>query len=188
MSNKPCGNPNCQKCSNIYVQPPARPGITSSEAFNQRNPRIRRDRSDFYPPNRPPHPEILETYGTPQRIEESDFITDFPGNSEMVGPQPHHHPPNIMPEGATISDAELLDYLLKKYHLNKDAVIHSIIKQKEYRFKLNLMHDFYHQFKKIGFKPIKEQYRIFKEWNCNGPYISREELQDYYEKYVNKAR
>lgn len=192
MERKPCGNPNCRKCACIQQE--------IANKYNDPAPRgpVVMDRTDAYPPRKLRHPEIVETYGPQTAIDE---VSNFPGRNEANPPmQPHYHPvvqssyhyplttDNTYIEtddfSPNVSDTELLEYLLQKYHLNKEAVIHSIIKQKEHRFKMNLLKDFYHQFHKIVYRPIKEQYHVFKEWNYHGPYISREELQDYYEKYI----
>ena len=85
-----------------------------------------------------------------------------------------------------MTDEYLLDYLLRKYKLDKYKLIASIKKSKENEFKLHVLKDFYkhHKYLIKLCKPLKEQYKIFKQWNCSGMDISREELEDFYEEFI----
>jgi len=83
-----------------------------------------------------------------------------------------------------ITDEYLLDYLLKKYKLDKNKLVLLIKKNKETEFKNLTIKDFYKQHKKIKHKPIKEQYTVLKRWNSSGLPVSKEELEDYHEKYI----
>lgn len=180
MTNRPCKNPNCKKCSRVYCD------------------------------NHPKHPEILETYGT--IMEEPDFPEnrgDLPPIDNFNGPlrnmpetyqnevnmsatmEPNTNPKMddvgqgyVPDENYYITDGELLDFLLKKYNLNKQMLVNSILKQKEHKFKFNLLKNFFDKNKKRTNRPIRDLYRFFKEWNYDGPHIGKEEFEDHYEKYI----
>lgn len=166
MQKNYCENPNCNKCLNRTPNQ-----MIISDSID----------ADYLPENQI-RPEILESHqpSNTRLIEEPNYSL-HPHNCRPIDEYDH-----IMPEDFTysISDGELLNYLLQKYHLNKEVLINSIIKQRENQSKINLLKDFYNQFKKIGNKSIKEQYHIFKEWNNSNLYVKREELENYYEKYI----
>lgn len=90
-------------------------------------------------------------------------------------------PPNF---DNCISDEYLLDYLLRKYGLDKQKLIYSVQKSRERKFKNQIICNFYEDNDDIINKPFKEQYRLFKQWNDGGAYISREDFEYYYDKYI----
>ena len=83
-----------------------------------------------------------------------------------------------------ISDTFLLNYLLKKYKLDKQKLILSIQKHREKDFRLRVICNFYEDNEDVVNKPFREQYRMFKEWNQGGIYICKEEFENYYDKYI----
>ena len=87
-----------------------------------------------------------------------------------------------------VTDEYLLDYLLKKYKLDKNKLICMIKKMKEHEFKNMVLKDFYDDIDNdyIRDKPIKEQYQLFKQWNYNNIKISKEELENYYDKNIRQ--
>lgn len=93
---------------------------------------------------------------------------------------------NKIPNEFIVTDEYLLDYLLKKYKLDKYKLITSIKKLKEQENKICIMKDFYKYNKNlmISYKPFKEHYKFFKQWNGTCIDVSKMELEDYYEKYV----
>lgn len=83
-----------------------------------------------------------------------------------------------------ITDQHLLEYLLEKYKLDKKKLINIIFKNRENDVKLRILNDFFEHHKNIVYRPILEQYKIFKRWyqNIDGPEISRDEFENFYEK------
>lgn len=81
-----------------------------------------------------------------------------------------------------VTDQYLLEYLLNKYRIDKQKLIQSIRKEKENYLKSLILCDFYDDCENIHNKTIKEQYQLFKKWNKSGVDISKEEIDNYYEK------
>jgi len=85
------------------------------------------------------------------------------------------------PQKFIVTDEYLLNYLLKKYQLDKQKLIKSIERTYEKEMKLSVIKKFYKQNKYLINRPFKEQYQYFKQWNNTGIYISKEELEDFFE-------
>lgn len=90
----------------------------------------------------------------------------------------------IHPDEFIITDEMLLDYLLKKYQLDKNKLVYSLKKIKENEFKNYILKNFYKKNSFAKCKPIKEQYRILKKWYRGDIDICKEELDDFYEKNI----
>jgi len=210
MENKPYQNPKCNKCldksypvSTEYTEDHHDPfEETYGDVVLSPKP-IENYSHGFHRNNQP---EISNNWHSSKSIPGCETTPcEKKCNNEKecgcVPQQPQYQPPcNIISESGSIpctdshfnpsvvTDEFLLNYLLKKYKLDKIKLINSIIKHREIDAKLCIMRDFYDQNKKILFKPtckpFKEQYKIFKEWNCSGIYICKEELEDYYENHV----
>ncbi|XWV26987.1 hypothetical protein QJ857_gp0062 [Tupanvirus soda lake] len=150
--------------------------------------------------NRPPHPpreKCFEPGPNSDMFEpnssEISACSSEPGpyykNIQRHGPNHHNKIPyntSLCSDDFIVTDEYLLDYLLKKYKLDKHKLILSIKKSKENETKLCILRDFY-KYNKNLIKicmPIKEQYKIFKKWNGSDINISKEELEDYYENYI----
>jgi hypothetical protein len=136
------------------------------------------------PPNHLAHPRKPQ-FGRPcgngrgQRdcMQNPPFMTNRDQQYDM---------PNNKPRDNSISDEYLLEYLLMKYKLDKDKLVQSILKSHEHDNKLHVMWEFYKDNKFLikQSKPLKDHYKVFKQWNCNRIDISREELEDYFDQYV----
>lgn len=85
-----------------------------------------------------------------------------------------------------VTDEYLLEYLLKKYRLEKNKLIHMIENQKKHEYIMSVIEFFYKENKEIKKKPIKDQYKYFKQWNESGLKISIEDLDNYYENKIKK--
>ncbi|AUV58224.1 hypothetical protein [Bandra megavirus] len=85
-----------------------------------------------------------------------------------------------------VTDEYLLEYLLKKYRLEKSKLIHMIENQKKHEYIISIIEFFYKENKEIKNKPIKDQYKYFKQWNESGLKISIEDLDNYYENKIKK--
>ena len=83
-----------------------------------------------------------------------------------------------------VTDAYLLDYLLKKYKIDKQKLIAMIKKNRESEYKYSIMIKFYKDNKNLRKMPLHKQYKIFKNWNNSGVYITKEELDDYYQDHI----
>jgi hypothetical protein len=119
--------------------------------------------------------------------------TEYPTTSEQI-PYHNKYPPYArkgqskpLPyDDFIVTDEYLLDYLLRKYKLDKHKLISSIKKTKENEIKMHIMKDFYKYCKHYNQinKPCKELYKIFKQWNRSGIDIFKEEFENYYEEYA----
>jgi hypothetical protein len=111
----------------------------------------------------------------------------IPPYRPMVGPIPplFTRCPNCWC-GQMITDEYLLNYLLKKYKLDKTKLIASIMKAKHDEMKMEIMRNFYmqHHYLIKVIKPMKEHYRIFREWCADDTIdITKADLESYYENY-----
>ncbi|QGR53758.1 hypothetical protein [Moumouvirus maliensis] len=85
-----------------------------------------------------------------------------------------------------VTDEYLLDYLLKKYRLDKNKLVYTIQEQKKREYKSIIIEFFYKENMGIKYKNIKEQYKIFKKWNESGLEISFEDLDNFFEEKIKK--
>jgi hypothetical protein len=83
-----------------------------------------------------------------------------------------------------ITDEYLLNYLLHKYRLDKEKLILSIKRNREKEFKLMIIRNFYEKNKEIINYPFPEHWKLFVKFVYCGPNIEKEELEDYYQKYI----
>jgi hypothetical protein len=83
-----------------------------------------------------------------------------------------------------VTDEYLLDYLLHVYKLDKEKLIYSIKKNREKEIKLEIIENFYNENRRIINLPFIEQWKFFKNFPYSGPYISKDDLEDYYHKYI----
>ena len=113
-------------------------------------------------------------------------------NDLDINPDPRHnsfsnmnnYPHNNQKYNDCIDDTYLLKYLLKKYNLDKQKLICSIQKTREKNFKRQVICNFYEDNAHLINRPFIEQYRMFKEWNHDGIHISKEDFENYYERYI----
>ena len=186
MSNMQCNNPSCRYHSNKNFEP-MRPRLHPiPRHLNETEPCCDIDPCFDEPcgPCELPRPcgpcELPRPCNLPRPFE-------LPGPCRQFDPcEPNeYYCDDDLPERSTcISDEYLLNYLLKKYKLDKQKLIVSIQKNKDNEIKCSIMDKFYRTHHQIRNRPFREQYRIFKNWNQSEYYICQEELEDYYEKYV----
>lgn len=172
-------NPTCNNCRQISAQPIQRTtncnhSPLQSVPYNMRMA----DNPNYY--NRPVTPcDICYPQNNCQCI---------PNNPSAQYPTENNCsniPQNYMSDNNEnfITDEYLLDYLLKRYKLDKQKLILMLTRSKENEYKFYILNKFYHDHKEIEYKPFRDQYRAFKEWNCNDIHITRDELEDFYETY-----
>jgi sulfur relay (sulfurtransferase) DsrF/TusC family protein len=112
-------------------------------------------------------------------------IKQYP-HQNLQNPHAQNFPNEPMYKPFLVTDEYLLNYLLKKYKLDKHKLVQMIKKTKENEFKMLVLKDFYEDCENIQLKPVKEQYQLFKRWNHSGIWITKEELENYYEKYIKQ--
>lgn len=85
-----------------------------------------------------------------------------------------------------ITDEYLLNFLLKKYNLNKTKLIAMIKNTKEKELKTQIMKDFYNNNdnNNLLLKPFIEQYKLFKIWNKSGFIICKEDFEAFVESNI----
>jgi hypothetical protein len=75
-----------------------------------------------------------------------------------------------------ITDGEILEYLLRVYHLDKKRLI-DYLKYEKSREKIKmLIRNFYHEYPMIKYKSLNEQYHAFQTWNDTDIEVSREDF------------
>ena len=206
---KRCNNPECHECNigkpfcqentcePIKCEPHSHEKCNTESDFDSdhdtldRCPQIKCHKKQFC--DEPPHPhEKYHCKSDPvaksrvDRVERSDSDSEHDTSDRCPPINSHkkHCDEPIHPRDFVITDEYLLDYLLKKYGIDQHKLVLTIRKNKELEFKKFTLKCFYRENNHIKCKPIKEQYKVFKNWNCSDIYISKEELEDYYEQYI----
>lgn len=195
--NKPLCLPNKSQCLQNNACYPEEPQYHYQEPYYSRNPhchpkdynfqqnnQITED-NDIFEPNYSDSCMDTENETTDQSaINNNQYQRHFPiGKQCTQSKNPLYRQAN---DEYMISDEYLLNYLLRKYKLDKYKLIASIKKSKDYENKIYIMKTFYKNNKFLinTYKPFIEHWKIFKKWNCGRLDINKEELQDYYEEYV----
>ena len=195
MENYPCNNPNCQHCGNrpfvppnenfpepideypppqniINRPPPNQPYPCHPGPPNQ-HPPCSRPCQPPCPPNIPPQPRCIEPV---------DDFCDFDDGCPLPPPDRFYNDDACI--NNEITDDYLLNYLLRKYKIDKQKLIVMLRKSRESDYKSFVMKKFYKENKNARNMQFREQYKIFKQWNNSGVYISKEELENYYENHI----
>ena len=151
---------------------------------------------EFYPPDSEPDMPCNSmncSSDIPYPVNCSQNLENRPNNNHFqnLDNRPHknhfhnHHVnKNIPINSSKINDTYLLNFLLGKYKLDKQKLIISIQKSLENDFKFRVITGFYNDNENIIDKPVREQFKLFKQWNKGGIYLSKEEFEDYYEKNI----
>lgn len=84
-----------------------------------------------------------------------------------------------------ITNDDLLDFLLRKYKIDKNKLIYSLTRLKEQEQKLCIIQNFYRHHKCLVPRPIKEQYKVFKKWYCGCIPIKKKDLENYCDKLID---
>lgn len=83
-----------------------------------------------------------------------------------------------------INDSYILDYLLKKYKLDKRKLVLMLQKKRDNEYKLSIIDEFYNCHENITYRPICEQYKLFKNWNDSEIDITMDEFENYYYDHI----
>lgn len=84
-----------------------------------------------------------------------------------------------------ITNDDLLDFVLRKYKIDKNKLIHSLIRIREQEHKMCVFHNFYKYNECLISKSLKEQYKVFKKWYCGCIPIEKEDFEKYYDKFID---
>lgn len=79
-----------------------------------------------------------------------------------------------------ITDEYLLEYLLKKYGLDKTKLINMLKNYKEKEIKADVIKKFYKRNKFVHYEPFCNHLDIFQKWNDSGFIICADELETYW--------
>ncbi|AGC01756.1 hypothetical protein H012_gp709 [Acanthamoeba polyphaga moumouvirus] len=135
---------------------------------------------NYYPNNENIHEcEIISDYNNSEVDQNCD--TEISSNLKTIGGK-HYVKPRYTK--FIVTDEYLLDYLLKKYRLEKNKLIHTIQEQKKREYKSMIIEFFYKENVNVKYKNIKEQYKILKKWNESGLEISFEDLDNFFEEKI----
>ncbi len=186
MPNKPSCMPNNPPC--VPNNPPCMP---NRPCHGQEPPRhfqrneITED-SDIFEPNYSDACVDAENIYNDQFSNDNNCHQHFPNNENQY----HQHFPNGQyaseTEAYMITDEYLLNYLLRKYKLDKYKLIASIKRAKDHENKMHHMKVFYknNKFLIVTYRPFSEHWKKFKIWSNGNSNVSKEELQDYYDEYI----
>lgn len=184
MNNKNC---NCKK-KYAYQPPINKHNRYIQEPFDNNIP-IYHNQEKTFDNNIPMHNNQEKTFDNNSALYPDQYIEDIP---QMRINRYQNEPFDNIPQNKCnckrtnfeYSDKMLLDYLLDKYNIDKNKLIQSMHKMDEMRDKYNIISDFYESHEYLIDKSISEQYHYFKRWNTSNIYISKNELLNYYEKYI----
>lgn len=103
---------------------------------------------------------------------------------------PRYHMNNAPCEHANdkISDTQLLEYLMKIYKLDRSRLIAIFLRSQKNDIRNEILDNFYQDNFEFVKKrtSIDKQYFFFEKWNNSGIFITKEELDNYYHKYILK--
>lgn len=202
-----CNDPNCSKCNygrydDFYdgeeIRPRSYNCINCTDKYKNRdlnsnpgNPRIidtrdypRIKKSEYFHPNKRCDEYYVNNY--PQTRLSECREREYPDDKYHRGfdGYPSNHDHNEYLDG-DITDEFLLNYLLRRYNLDKYKLINMIKKNRKNETKHLIIQDFYNLHRDLINKSLDEQYHIFKKWNDSEFYISKTDLEDYLNEYIN---
>ncbi len=189
MNTIKCRDPSCRQCSSYNPPVDNRPHIHYRDNI---------DANDGRPMMQPPRPQYPEE-PVPQPHMRPAYVEDNPAPhmrpTYVEDNSPQHMRPQYPDETNApyhsrtvnqdvIDDAYVLNYLLKKFKLDKSKLIHKIRRERRKESKLELIDQFYKTHTDIGYRKLKKQYQIFSIWNPSDLEVSLAEFEDFYEQYV----
>lgn len=167
--------------------PPYKPGPCAPNCHNNFPPQC----APNLPPNLPPGPNRIEqvedfddNYSEENNypVENRYHENNYPVDNGYIPENRYCGDANYIDD--EITDEYLLNYLLKKYKIDKQKLIMMLRRSRESEYKYFIMKKFYKVNNTVYKLQFHEQYKIFKQWNNSGVYISKEDLENYYDSHI----